>query len=283
MTQQIKHRPPGIGVDVGATLAKLAVRSKQGELHLELVDAQSIDEIEDRIQALPDLPLGLTGCGAPQLAERVSRKSHESLEFEAWGRGSRLLLNRGSKLTDTPYLLVSLGTGTSMLCVDPENTARVGGTALGGGTLLGLGGALCGAKSHQDLCKMAQAGDRSEVDLLIRHVYPEGLPTLPPEASASNFGLLARKARLDKVPPARTEDLALSVIGLVAENVALQSCAIAQAHHLSHIVYGGSALLHNPVMQILLAGITGSSGHEAILLEDGSHAGAIGALEFATD
>ena len=271
-----------VGVDVGATLAKLAIRSPEGHLTFDLLDALDLKTVLKRIHDLaPKEPLGLTGCGAEKLAEQIGLEHHLSLEFEAWGKGANVLLEREQDEALASYLLVSLGTGTSMLKVEGEATLRVGGTALGGGTLLGLGGALTGATDHQALCALAREGQRDQVDLLIQHVYPDGVGDLPPEASASNFGLIARKHHTQTRSTHRAEDLAASVIGLVAENVALQSCAVAQAANLSCIVYGGSALLDNPLMQVLLAGITAGSGREVILLENGSHAGAVGALEFA--
>lgn len=283
MTQRIPNSGPVVGVDVGATLAKLAIRSPKGDLTFDLLDALDLDEVLKRIHELePKGPLGLTGCGAEAVSQRVGLENRVSLEFEAWGAGANVLLAREQAKTPASYLLVSLGTGTSMLKVEGDTTTRVGGTALGGGTLLGLGGALAGADDHHTLCALAQNGKRDRVDLLIQHVYPDGVGDLPPEASASNFGLLAREKQGQTGTEHGAADLAASVIGLVAENVALQSCAVAQAAQLSCIVYGGSALLDNPLMQVLLAGITAGSGREAILLRDGSHAGAVGALELVT-
>ena len=269
-------------MDVGATLAKLVVRSADGNLTFDHMDALDLQGLLGRIRSLPGETLGLTGCGAAQVAENIDLKSEQYVEFEAWGRGANILLDRQKRATPTSYLLVSLGTGTSMLRVDTTGTIRLGGTALGGGTMLGLGGALVGASDHRSLCDLARGGRRDQVDLLIKHINPEGVGTLPPEASASNFGLLARQARAKIEVQPQAGDLAASVIGLVAENVALHSCAVAEAAGLSCIVYGGSTLLENPLLQVLLAGITAASGREAILLEDGSHAGAVGALELAT-
>ncbi|MEE3328545.1 MAG: hypothetical protein VX252_14500 [Myxococcota bacterium] len=283
MTHSSRNRSPEVGVDIGATLAKLAIRSPEGDLSFDLMDALDLEGVLRRIHDLaPKGPLGLTGCGAAKLAERTDLENHPCTEFEAWGKGANVLLDRQGRAVPASYLLVSLGTGTSMLKVEAGSTTRLGGTALGGGTLLGLGGALTGASDHQALCALARKGERDRVDLLVQHVYPEGVGDLPPEASASNFGLLARKHHAQVESQDRAEDLAASVIGLVAENVGLQSAAIAEAAGLTCIVYGGSALLGNPLMQVLLAGIAAASGREAILLADGSHAGAVGALEFAT-
>ena len=60
-------------------------------------------------------------------------------EFDAWRAGAIRLLERQGEKPPERDLLVSLGTGTSMLLVEPGRANRVGGTALGGGTLLGLG------------------------------------------------------------------------------------------------------------------------------------------------
>jgi type II pantothenate kinase len=246
------------------------------------MDALDVQGLLGRIRSLPGETLGLTGCGAAQVAERIGLKSEQYVEFEAWGRGANLLLDRQKRIPPTSYLLVSLGTGTSMLRVDTTGTIRLGGTALGGGTMLGLGGALAGASDHRELCDLAREGRRDQVDLLVKHIYPEGVDMLPPEASAASFGLLARQAHTKMELQPRAEDLAASVIGLVAENVGLHSCAVAEGAGLSCIVYGGTSLLDNPLLQVLLAGITAASGREAILLEDGSHAGAVGALELAS-
>ena len=282
MADSSQDSRPGIGVDVGATLAKLAVRSSEGELHFDLTDAGALGDLASRIQALPSGPLGLTGCGAALLEARLDVESRRCLEFDAWGRGANFLLARQQQTVQAPYLLVSVGTGTSMLRVDAEGTSRLGGTALGGGTIMGLCHALPEAGDYRALCELARQGRRDRVDLLIEHVYPEGVAGLPPQATAASFGLLARKASTTNGPANRPEDFAAAVIGLVGENVALQSCAVAQAAELSSVVYGGSSLLYNPLLQVLVAGVTAAAGREAVLLVDGSHAGAVGALEFAT-
>lgn len=282
MVDRSQDIQPGIGVDVGATLAKLAVCSADGELHFDLTDARALDDLVSRIRDLPSGPLALTGCGAAQLDARLDVETRIIPEFDAWGRGANVLLERQRHAAQPPYLLVSVGTGTSMLRVDPEGTSRIGGTALGGGTIRGLGHALTGAGDHAELCELARRGHRDRLDLLIEHVYPDGLAGLPPQATAASFGLLARKASANASSAAQPEDFAAAVIGLVGENVALQSCAVAEAAQLSSVVYGGSSLLDNSLLQVLLAGVTAAAGREAVLLVDGSHAGAVGALALAT-
>lgn len=63
------------------------------------------------------------------------------------------------KESDFPKLLVSIGSGVSMIKVnDINNFERVGGTMIGGGTLLGLSNLLTGIKDFDTIIEKAQAG-----------------------------------------------------------------------------------------------------------------------------
>ena len=137
-----KDMKPAIGVDVGATLAKLAIRDEGGALHFESLPAREIDRVGDRVADFNPIRVGLTGGGASSLSERFAGISALQNEFESWGKGARHLLDAENLLKESRNLLVSLGTGTSVLLMDGDATHRVGGTALGGGTVLGLSSAL---------------------------------------------------------------------------------------------------------------------------------------------
>ena len=61
-----------------------------------------------------------------------------------------------------------------------RQVARVGGTALGGGTLRGLGRLLLGTDDHERLVALAATGDRRRVDLLVGDLYrPGGIALCP--------------------------------------------------------------------------------------------------------
>jgi type II pantothenate kinase len=199
-------------------------------------------------------------------------------EFEAWGAGSHALLEREGRANGEPHLLVSLGTGTSAMLVDGDRVTRVGGTALGGGTLLGLGAALTGVADFDGLVSLAREGDRRRVDLLVSDIYRAGALPLPGDLTAASFGKLADPARGD--PPA-PRDLAHAVFGLVGENVGLICGALALAAGVRRVVFGGTTLRGNPVLVEILRGLCAGMGREAVFLRDGEFAGALGALEIA--
>jgi type II pantothenate kinase len=267
-----------LGIDVGATLAKLAIARGEGRVEYRLAPAHAIERLALEVEGLTPDRVGVTGGGALPLSRCLSLDTTAVGEFEAWGAGSRALLQQAGRATDERHLLVSLGTGTSAMLVDGDRVTRVGGTALGGGTLLGLGAALTGLADFDSLVSLAADGDRRRVDLLVSDIYRAGSLPLPGDLTAASFGKLTAPGRGE--PPA-PRDLAHAVLGLVGENVALICCGLAHGASVKRIVFGGTTLRGNPVLVDLLRGLCTAMGREPVFLRDGEFAGALGALEIA--
>lgn len=267
-----------LGVDVGATLAKLAIARGEGRIEYRLAPAHAIEQLALEVEALAPDRVGVTGGGALPLSSILSLDTAPVGEFEAWGAGSRALLREEGYATRERHLMVSLGTGTSAMLVDGERVTRIGGTALGGGTLLGLGAALTGVNDFAALVSLAGGGDRRRVDLLVSDIYRAGALPLPGDLTAASFGKLAGPAR-DGAPAPR--DLAHAVIGLVGENVGLICGALALLAGVTRIVFGGTTLRGNPALVEILRGRCAAMAREAVFLRDGEFAGALGALEIA--
>jgi len=267
----------GAGADLGATLAKLVFRSGDGTLRLVLLPSSAPDETARRISASRPREIGLTGAGSAQLSRLLKLDTAPFAEFEAWRLGTTTLLRQQGFAPPERDLVVSLGTGTSMLLVEPGRATRVGGTALGGGTLLGLGAGLVGTADFDELMTLAAQGDRRRVDLLVSDIDPDGVIPLPRDLTASALAKLGMTP--EKPAPS---DLAHAVIGLIGENIGLLAGALAALTRAIRIVYAGSTLRRNPTLRNLLAGATGARGQEVIFLKDGEFAGAIGALGLAS-
>jgi len=267
--------PLSLGVDVGASLAKLALRDGDGVRH-ELLPVAPFDRVAERVAKLAPRTLGLTGAGASELARRVDGESVRVTEFAAWGAGVRRLLAAQRPDVTEPYLLVSLGTGTSVLLAQGMGVSRVGGTALGGGTVMGLGGLLLEGASFEEISRLAAQGDRRRVDLLVSDIYRPGEIALLGDATAANFGKPGVHARA-----AEPADLSHAIMGLVGENVALICAGLAAARGVRRVVYGGSTLRGNTTLRDVLGLITAAFGCEPIFLDGGEFAGALGALELS--
>jgi type II pantothenate kinase len=267
------------GVDWGATLAKLALRRPARPRELRLLRS---DDVDGCLRALADARverLGVTGGGGAALARRFEASAVAVGEFDAWRAGAAELL---AELEPTPparYLLVSLGTGTSVMLVDGTSVERVGGTALGGGTLLGLAAGLIGTSDFERVVELAGRGSRREVDLLVSEVYPDGESPLPGDLIAASFGKLPR--RLCAGESIDDADVAHALMGLLAENVARICAGLAAAAQVSRIVFCGSTLRGNAALSGGLAILTRALGREPVFLARGEFAGALGALLLA--
>ncbi len=268
-----------VGVDAGATLAKLACQPERGQPAFELVPADDLPRVATRVHAARPRRVGITGGGAAELARLLRVDCAHVNEFAAWGSGAAALLARHGQPAGGRYLLVSLGTGTSVLLVDELAVVRVGGTALGGGTLLGLGAGLIGVGGFEELTALADQGRREEVDLRVSDIYRAGEIPLAGDLTASNFGKLSRRLEAgEQVEPAH---LAHALMGLVAENVALVCGGLAATHQVQRIVFAGSTLRRNPTLVRILDTITRALGRTPHFLRDGEFAGSLGALLLA--
>jgi type II pantothenate kinase len=256
-----------VGIDAGASLWKVVRLGEDPEM--EILPAGAVEEVRRRLGEGAPAEVGVTGGGAARLAEALAGVPVRQIsEFDAWARGASHLAERAGWTLPSRYLLVSLGTGTSMLEIDGREVRRVGGTALGGGTLLGLARLLCRTESFAEVVELAARGQRGRVDLLVRDVYPEGGIALDPDLTASNFAKLASRE------PA---DLAHALMGLLGENIGIAAAAVAHARSLDTLVFGGSSLEANPTLQEILRLTIQMMGREALLLPEGAFCGALGA------
>jgi type II pantothenate kinase len=260
----------GVGIDAGASLWKVA---RMGEsLEMEHFPAGAVEEVRRRVGGWGPEQVHVTGGGAARIAAVLDGMQVRYVsEFEAWARGAPVLAGRAGWILPERYLLVSLGTGTSVLEIDDSgggSVRRIGGSALGGGTLLGLARLLCGAESFAEAAGLASRGERGRVDLLVGDVYPQGDIELDPRLTASNFAKLASRE------PA---DLAHALMGLLGENIGIACAAMAHARAVETLVFGGSALEGNPALQEILRLTVQFAGREARLLPDGAFCGAVGA------
>ena len=269
-----------VGVDVGATLAKLAIRGPGGEIRFALEPAADLEAVAEAAMAGSPARIGLTGAGASALAGRLAAETTPVNEFAAWGAGANELLRRDGSHPGERFLLVSVGTGTSVMLADGMAVQRVGGTALGGGTLVGLASALGAAASFAELAELAVRGDRKSIDLMVSDIYRPGEIALAGDLTAANLGKLAHVGDGER-GPGFAADLAHALMALIGENVALVCAGLGAALQVRRVVFGGSTLRENPALTEILGNITQATGSHVHFLPNGECAGALGALLLA--
>ena len=149
-------------------------------------------------------------------------------EFTCIGRGGLYL----SGLDDA--LIVSMGTGTAIVHASKRDGMKyLGGTGVGGGTLVGLSKLMCGAESIEHIVEIASTGNLANVDLRIKDMTAkDALGGLPGDMTAANFGNVSEIAEKG--------DVALGILNMVYEAVAMVSVFAARQAGVKDIVLTGN-------------------------------------------
>lgn len=131
-------------------------------------------------------------------------------------------------------VVVSLGTGTALVHAKRGGEMKyLGGTGVGGGTLMGLSKLLMKAETVEHIGEYAAEGNLGNVDLRIKDITANNaLSALSRDLTASNFGNLSDMAT--------KSDLALGVLNLVFETVGMVSIFAARSVGVTDIVLTGN-------------------------------------------
>lgn len=198
-------------------------------------------------------------------------------ELEAIGRGGQAMAALTGEAAQQPLLVVSAGSGTAMIKAQGHSYTHVTGTAVGGGTLLGLGRLLIESVDPQAIDELAQTGNSNGVDLSLADVITGPIGSLPAEATAVNFGRLARST----AAPSRA-DLAAGIVTLVGQTIALIAINAARALPTTQIVITGH-LTDMVTMRRMLAAVGALYGQPFHMPAAAGYATARGALLMARD
>jgi type II pantothenate kinase len=201
---------------------------------------------------------------------------HAVPEVTAIGRGGQALATSGGDDFATPLLVVSAGSGTAVISARGDTYAHVTGTGVGGGTLLGLGRLLLGTTDVAVIDTMAMRGDPNGADLALRDVVSGPIGSLPPDATAVNFGRLARLTT-----PPNPDDLAAALMTLVGQVIAITAINAARAERIERIVMMGH-MTDMPSLRRVIDQVGEYYGMRVLLPANGGFGTAIGALMHGT-
>lgn len=212
-----------IGIDVGGSTTKI-VGIENGTHIKSPMNITANDPITslfgafgkylyDNNIALEDVEhVMLTGVGASGVTTPIYGLPTTHVdEFRADGLGARFV----SGLQQ--LIVVSMGTGTTLVRVDGDDISHIGGISMGGGTLQGLSHLLLKDSHIQDVIEMAQHGDISRINLQIKDISKGDIEGLPMHATASLFGKVLNSNPNDN-------DIAKGLICMVLETIG--SCAV---------------------------------------------------------
>ena len=193
-------------------------------------------------------------------------------EVAAIGRGGLYL----SGLEEA--LVVSGGSGIAMVAARGRTAAHVTGSAVGGGTLQGLGRLLLGETDPLEIDRLALQGDANHVDLTLVEAVGAAVGRLPLNANAVNFGRVAQAgvSPLTAALPA-PRDVAAGLVRLVGQVIAVIAINAAHAEGLENIVVTGHLVDLLSVRQVLDE-VAGFYGAKIIIPPNPGTGTAMGAL-----
>lgn len=206
----------------------------------------------------------LTGVGASFLNEPLLGINTQKVsEFEAIHRGALRL----SGLNEA--LIISMGTGTAFVKARASETLHIGGTGIGGGTILGLASILIDGADIDKVLELAAHGKASKVDLLIKDILNDTIDTLPPDLTASNFGKFDSSAN--------DADIALGIVNMVFESIGMMALFALRGDDINDIVLIGT-LATFPYARTVFDKFAKLTGKNFIIPPDAAFITAIGTL-----
>lgn len=225
-----------LGIDIGGTTTDLACFENGKLIHVLSVRADDPVTsasgalgkfISESGKSLAEIQqIAVTGVGATSVGiDLFGIPLRQIDEFSAIGMGGLFL----SGLKEA--VVVSLGTGTAVVKAKGRSAQHLGGSGVGGGTLIGLSKYMLQVSDFELLSEMAEKGDLSKVDLSIRDIAGDRLGNLPANATASNFG-----KHSDKAGP---EDMAFGIINLVCQTVGMLAVFASRTHNTQKVVLTG--------------------------------------------
>ncbi len=270
-----------VGIDIGQSLTKI-VYIDGGNMILSIFPtkhgfnkiAEFLDNKRSNI-----VQINITGGRAYNIFKKYEEQYHCKLidEFEANVKGIEYLFQFNKKQPLSHSLIVTIGTGTSMV-LKKDDFSHIGGTALGGGFFMGLSKLLFNIEDYQQAIEIAKKGNRYNVDLKVSDIYPpedERIDLLFREFTAASLGKIDLDFNRNNL---NKGDLLNSIICMIGENIGTLANLMADNNDVLNIVFCGGFLRVNRIARKILSLISKVHKKSAIFLNNSEFCGAIGAL-----
>lgn len=224
-----------LAVDIGMTNIDIVLETGS-KRELKMIANQHHSALEQLKQALavfpreigPNIKIGVTGGRYRDLPDQVQGIPIVKVdEMRAVGLGGLALTGLESGL------VVSAGTGVSMVSARPNGAEHVTGSAVGGGTLLGLSKIILHTDDVEEIDQLALTGDASAVDIMLNEAVGGEVGRLPAKANAVNLGKLNREDGFSR------ENLAAGLVRLVAQVISVIAINAANTSGLESIIMIG--------------------------------------------
>jgi type II pantothenate kinase len=246
-----------IGIDIGSTTTKAvsAERADGGDVRVtRKIKTRAIDAVtsaagafgkmivENNIKMNDIERIMITGAGSGKINDSLFGIPTEKVdEIAAIGIGGMFLAGKKN------IIIANIGTGTAIIDAGTEKISHLGGSGVGGGTILGLAKKLLPTSDFNGIMELAGTGNLSQVDLLLEDIMETDISFLNKGSTASNFGKMLDSAKIG--------DIALGILNLVYQVIGMLSVFAAKSRNTDRVIVTGNGS-DNPLGKQILAIIT---------------------------
>lgn len=206
-----------IGIDSGSSTVKIIEVDLEGKILHKLIlnkmpILQAIDIFinKEKINKQEVKQIVITGVGMDEVTGNIYDIPTKKVdEFIAIGTGGLYLANKKNAL------IVSIGTGTAFVEAKNKSFKHIGGTGVGGGTLLNLCKKIGNKNTFKEINDAIKEGSLNNIDLTIEDVSTKEIITLPKDTTAANFGKLNNEAT--------TNDIIKGMANMIFETIGMMA------------------------------------------------------------
>jgi type II pantothenate kinase len=251
-----------LGIDFGSSITDVVKLDSGKVISTYSTDLIPLEDIVKKFGKVSDI--FATGCGSLHLPEKCNNiKIHKVDEITAIGLGGSFISNIHNGI------IISIGSGTCIVSKIKDKIRHIGGTAIGGKTVTGLGKLILNTNIISQIENLAVNGDLSRVDLHIDQIYPDGLGLLPKTATASHFGNLNNATK---------SDLAMGIFNMIAQSIGTLAVFAAKSENQSKIILTGRLTKIKIFRKIIETRINTLHSIRVIIPNYSEYATAIGAV-----
>lgn len=230
-----------LGVDIGSSTTKIIeYKDERIENKIILREGFSKEKLDNFIfeNNINVEKIVFTGIGA-------SKEDKESFsvpinfvdEFTAIAKGGLYLAKKEEAL------VASVGTGTAFIEVNKEGAKHLGGTGVGAGSLFNICKRMLNINSFDEIENLAKNGDIEKIDLRIKDITTEEIPTLPLDLTLSNFGKFEEDSK--------NEDIVIGLINMIFEVIGMMAVFITSKKDIKDVILIGNITVLPGVKYVL--------------------------------
>ena len=198
-----------IGIDLGSTMTKVVQIKNNNLTNKEIYSEKNVEKVIEKFINDNNIDLTeieefvITGVGASKIKKNIYNKPTKIVnEFEAI-----------ANCVDKNCLITSIGTGTAFILKNGEDAVHLGGSGLGGGTLINLAKKLTNIDNFNNIKELILKGNLNSVDLRLKDITKEKLSNLSMDTTVSNFGKIE--------PNANKADILKGILNIIIESIAV--------------------------------------------------------------